>query len=318
MEATDVARRLSFLLCLALASYAGGVVDAAAHVGPLDPSGCHAGPLPLHCHQPRSITTAPTVLIEPTPITPGRPTYTGGASNLAGNAGWRVLTTGEVHLLGGAPHLGQISFPLRAPVVHLARTASANGYWLAAADGGVFAFGDAPFLGSASSMSLQRPVVNMLSDPRGRGYRLVAADGGVFAYGAPFLGSAAGTRLQAPVVGGVHTVSGDGYWLVAADGGVFAFGDAAFSGSLAGRRLQHPIVGMAADPDGQGYWLVAADGGVFTFDAPFHGSAAGMIRPPDRALDLTVHPGGGYFIGTAGGGLLAFGSASTLATPLPG
>jgi hypothetical protein len=34
------------------------------------------------------------------------------------------------------------------PVVGLAATPSGRGYWLAAADGGVFAFGDAAFHGA--------------------------------------------------------------------------------------------------------------------------------------------------------------------------
>jgi len=37
---------------------------------------------------------------------------------------------------------------LNAPVVSIALTPDGKGYWLVAADGGVFAFGDAPFEGS--------------------------------------------------------------------------------------------------------------------------------------------------------------------------
>jgi hypothetical protein len=35
-------------------------------------------------------------------------------------------------------------------VVGMAATPDGNGYWLAAADGGVFCFGDAPFHGSGA------------------------------------------------------------------------------------------------------------------------------------------------------------------------
>jgi len=37
---------------------------------------------------------------------------------------------------------------LNAPVVGISATPSGRGYWLTAAGGGVFAFGDAPFIGS--------------------------------------------------------------------------------------------------------------------------------------------------------------------------
>jgi hypothetical protein len=84
----------------------------------------------------------------------------------------------------------------------MAATPDGKGYWLAASDGGVFAFGDASFYGSMGGTRLNAPVVGMAATPDGKGYWLAAADGGVFSFGsAPFEGSMGGTRLNAPVVG---------------------------------------------------------------------------------------------------------------------
>ena len=60
---------------------------------------------------------------------------------------------------------------------------SGAGYWLAADDGGVFAFGSAPFLGSLGGRRLAAPITSMAATPTGAGYWLVARDGGVFAFG---------------------------------------------------------------------------------------------------------------------------------------
>jgi len=67
---------------------------------------------------------------------------------------------------------------------------SGNGYALAAADGGVFAFGDAGFFGSAASHRLSQPIDAIQATPTGKGYWLKAKDGGVFTFGdAVFFGS---------------------------------------------------------------------------------------------------------------------------------
>src|SRR5690349_3650813 len=79
---------------------------------------------------------------------------------------------------------------LNQPVVVMAATASGRGYWEVARDGGMFTFGDAPFLGSMGGTRLNSPVVGMAATPSGAGYWLVAADGGIFSFGdAAFLGS---------------------------------------------------------------------------------------------------------------------------------
>jgi hypothetical protein len=59
---------------------------------------------------------------------------------------------------------------------------------MSAADGGIFAFGDAPFRGSTGGQNLNAPVVAMAA-PSTAGYWLAAADGGIFSFGVPFHGS---------------------------------------------------------------------------------------------------------------------------------
>jgi N-acetylmuramoyl-L-alanine amidase len=145
----------------------------------------------------------------------------------------------------------------KTPLVGMAATPDGKGYWLVAADGGIFTFGDAAFYGSTGAVVLNKPIVGMAATPDGKGYWLVASDGGVFTFGdAAFYGSEGGARLAAPIVGMAATRDGQGYWLVAADGGIFTFGDAAFYGSEGAAQLTAPAVGMAATPDGGGYWLV--------------------------------------------------------------
>jgi hypothetical protein len=81
-------------------------------------------------------------------------------------------------------------------VVGMADTHGGEGYWLVAADGGVFAFGDAGFYGSMGGAELNAPIVGVGATPAGNGYRLVAADGGIFAFGdAGFYGSMGGRQL---------------------------------------------------------------------------------------------------------------------------
>jgi hypothetical protein len=189
--------------------------------------------------------------------------------------------------------------------------ATGAGYWLVAADGGIFSFGGATFAGSTGGLRLNRPVVGMASTPSGRGYWLVASDGGIFAFGdAAFFGSTGGLRLNRPVVGMAATPTGGGYWLVASDGGIFAFGDAAFFGSTGGLRLARPVVAMTASPSGRGYWLVASDGGIFTFgDAVFAGSKGGS--PLNRPIvGMAATPSRlGYWLVSADGGIFSFGDA---------
>ena len=68
----------------------------------------------------------------------------------------------------------------KAPVVILA---AEQGYYIVTADGGVFAFGSAPFYGSAGNLNLVAPIISAALTSTGKGYYLMGADGGVFAFG---------------------------------------------------------------------------------------------------------------------------------------
>jgi hypothetical protein len=222
---------------------------------------------------------------------------------------------GEIAGFGNDNYLvyldGAQYYNLNAPIVAMAPTPDAGGYWMVGSDGGVFSSGDAGFYGSTGNIHLNKPVVGMASTPDGKGYWFVASDGGIFSYGdAGFFGSRGGQPLNKPIVGMAATPDGQGYWLVASDGGIFSYGDAAFYGSTGSINLNKPIVSMTPTSDGHGYWFVASDGGVFDYgDAGFYGSA-GSLALNSPIVGMTATPDGhGYWIVASDGGLFTYGDA---------
>ena len=250
-----------------------------------------------------------------------------------------------------------LCLPMGIALVNLASTAtpaaasspaSAQSYWEVASDGGIFAFGNAPFYGSLGGHRLAAPVVGIAATPDGGGYWEVEANGDVYNFGdaSPSTDSLPGTvamtalddssYLEAgaagsvilqggtfatysagtsfphdePIVGMAADHSNGGYWLVDAEGGVFSFGGASFYGSMGGTPLDEPIVGMAATPDGGGYWLVASDGGIFSFgDANFYGSMGGQpLNKPIVGIAVTPD-GNGYWEVASDGGIFNYGDA---------
>ncbi|MHB8682494.1 MAG: glycoside hydrolase family 5 protein [Acidimicrobiales bacterium] len=189
---------------------------------------------------------------------------------------------------------------------------SGSGYWMAASDGGIFAFG-VPYFGSMGGTQLAAPIVSMASPPDDWGYWEVASDGGVFAFGgATYAGSMGGSPLNAPIVAMAADPVTGGYWLVASDGGIFAF-DAPFYGSTGNLRLNKPIVTMVPTPDGLGYWLVASDGGVFSFgDARYLGSMGSTVLNKPIVSAQATPDGLGYWLAAADGGIFSFGDARFL------
>lgn len=201
-----------------------------------------------------------------------------------GGAAW-VTPSGVIHTRQMA-HFGQPA-PLRAGrhAVDVEVARAAGGYWVASHDGGVFAYGAAPFLGSMGGQPLAAPIIDMSASPSRRGYWLAATDGGVFAFGeAGFHGSTGHIRVNQPITAMASTPSGDGYWLLGADGGVFTFGDAAFHGSAAGTLARGRAMAITSTEAGDGYWVLGSDGAVFSYGAArFHGAQpAGVL-----ALALT-------------------------------
>jgi hypothetical protein len=159
-----------------------------------------------------------------------------------------------------------------APTAPTGQVLGQQGYWLVGRDGGIFAFGNARFHGSAGSLHLQRPIAGIALTADSEGYWLVATDGGVFAFGdASYVGSlpadgigpvgaSTGHHLSAPIVGIVPTADGKGYLMVAKDGGVFAFGDAHYEGSCASiGGCDAPAVAVVPDATGGGYWLLLSN-----------------------------------------------------------
>ncbi|HET9773083.1 MAG TPA: metallophosphoesterase [Acidimicrobiia bacterium] len=193
-------------------------------------------------------------------------------------------------------------------IAGMAVTPSGNGYWMADDDGDVFAAGDARIFGQRAS-GLD-DVAAFAARPQGDGYWMATRTGTVEHYGAAPAFPGASVKLSHRITTLAPTAGGSGAWMAGIDGGVFTFGDATFFGSMGGRRLNQPIVGMAPTPSGRGYWLVASDGGIFSFgDARFFGSMGGTpLVAPVVGMAPTA-TGAGYWMVAADGGIFAFGDA---------
>lgn len=187
-----------------------------------------------------------------------------------------------------------------------------GGYWLAAADGGVFSFGDYPFHGSAPG-DAETPIVGMValcaaSGVISDGYALVdrndalrsfsggsdheIATGVVFSKEGPTAGAARGCFSSSSTL--VITAGS----APPSDAGVPLF------------PSNYPLVAgdTRADSTSAG-WFVAADGGVFSVFARFHGSLGGQkLTAPISDIESTPS-GGGYWLVGEDGAVYPFGDA---------
>jgi hypothetical protein len=229
------------------------------------------------------------------PSAPPRPPSAPGVSPWTPTFG--VDRAGRVRTVNGGASFDQA---VTAHAMAVARTPTAHGGWIAAADGGVFAYGDATYYGSMGGVKLNQPIVGIAATQTGHGYWLVARDGGIFSFGdARFHGSTGNFRLNRPIVAMAATPTGGGYWFVASDGGIFAFGDARFFGSTGGSPPGFPVTGMAATPDGRGYWLMTLVGQIYAFGAAkYEGNAPLPLAA--LAAGIVTAPGGYRIVDAAG------------------
>jgi hypothetical protein len=207
----------------------------------------------------------------------------------------------------------------RPPV---AASVEAPGYWLATANGGVFAAGAAPSLGGTIA-TRTNPVVGIAATRDGQGYWLVERDGNVLAFGSAHPhGTLPGMHTRvSDIVAIAPTGDGGGYWLIGRDGGEFAFGDAHYHGSLPGLGIHvRDIAGMVATSDGNGYWLVGSDGGVFAFgDARYVGSLPNIHVHVHNIMAMIASPTRhGYVLVGSDGGAFVFGTGVNFYGSLPG
>ncbi len=230
-----------------------------------------------------------------------------------GLIGYRVLSTdGRVRTFGGAFDLGDPARLGAAAGIAITAAQDADSYWVVAADGAVFSFGNAPYFGSLPEKGIRAKAADIAGRPGGGGYWVLGENGTVYPFGAavelgglPNIGVNTTARKIRP------TPTGLGYWVLGSDGGIFSFGDAAFFGSVPGVGAKTAAVDMSSTPSGSGYWVLGEDGGVFSFgDAPFFGSVPGLKIPwsrPARAI-MTATDGGGYHVMANDGGVFSFGN----------
>ena len=226
---------------------------------------------------------------------------------------------GDVLEIGNPAPYGSLSGQtLNEPVVGMARTHDGGGYWLVAADGGVFAFGDAGFYGSTGAPTSTSPSWAWPPPPTGTATGWWPPTAACSPSATP--GS---TARRAP------STSTSPSW---------AWPPPPTARLLVGRRRRRHVRlrrrrvlrleaathaqpahrGHGRHPRRHGYWLVAADGGVFAFgDAGFYGSTGDVPQPahrrhgrhPDRTRLLVV---------AADGGMFAFGDAGFFGSASPG
>ena len=193
-------------------------------------------------------------------------------------------------------------------IIGMAATPSGAGYWMADDDGDVFSAGDAKVFGTRSSSA--DDVAAFAARPQGDGYWLATRTGKIEHYGSAPAFPGATVKPANRITTLAPTASGAGAWMAGLDGGIMTFGDAGFFGSMGGKRLNQPVVGMTPTPTGGGYWLVASDGGIFSFgDARFFGSMGGTPLVAPVVGMAATPSGGGYWMVAADGGIFSFGDA---------
>jgi hypothetical protein len=199
-----------------------------------------------------------------------------------------VFSFGQTQFYGSLPGLGFKPFgsglpnALVLPVVGMVPSHDDNGYFMVAADGGIFAFGDAKFEGSCYDIggcTQNGLAVAVMPDATGNGYWVVSSLGSVYGFGdAPYLG--APPPSFGSIASAVATPDGKGYVILNSSGGLYGFGDAPFNGYMPPGPLSAANGGATAvmlDAQNNGGWVAYADGKVIPFgSAPYSGDASNL------------------------------------------
>ncbi len=208
-----------------------------------------------------------------------------------------------------------VTYNLNAPPVGIAAsstsTSAGTGYWIAASDGGVFAEGNAPFLGSMGGQPLSAPIVGIAANPLRTGYYLVGADGAVYAYNAPYHGgvnnaaSGGGTALIPGnrIVGMAVDPASGGYDLVDNQGHIYGFGGAPYFDVFSWASPSNKqITSISFSSSGNGFYALTNDGVVLSFGdvagqgaSTIVGAPVGIFREPGtNGFVLTTQSGCTY------------------------
>ena len=213
-----------------------------------------------------------------------------------------------------APPLGSERRPRSStPASSASRaTRTGRGYWLVAADGGVFAFGDAALLRLDRRPPLERADRRHRRHPDGRGYWLVGADGGVFAFGdaaLPRLDRRPCTLARADRRASSRPPTATATGSSAPTAASSPSATPHFHGSAGEPAPREPDRRRGRDArPGTATGSLGADGGVFAFgDAHFHGSRPDPQHP---AVGIAAAPNGnGYWVAHADGSVGGFGDS---------
>ena len=187
---------------------------------------------------------------------------------------------GSIPGLGLNPAGSGLAHSLNAPIVAMVPSATGNGYFMVASDGGVFAFGDAHFAGSCPGIGgCAGAAVAVIPDATGNGYWVVTKTGAVYGFGDAAYFGAPGAQSSS-VTSAVATPDGRGYYILDGTGQVFAYGDAIWRGGapFSSSGGLDPATAIFETADGGGYWITTARGEVYAFgDAVNDGGMSGTL-----------------------------------------
>ncbi len=237
------------------------------------------------------------------------------------------MRIGVARVVGGVLVLGlMVATSLLVPSGVARAASSGPGYRLEAQDGGIFTFGDAQFLGSATTRCTFE-CFGFAATADGQGYWILdnypatnPSTSSLYGFGG--VSDVNGLPLGASAVASDATGKG-GWVLYGQSGRVVAIGDALWYGdgsniNLPGISLTIPpygtisyFEGIVGTADGKGYWIVGEDGGVFSYgDAQFYGSMGGKHLNAPVAGIARTDDGRGYWLVAYDGGVFSFGDAN--------